>query len=197
MANVRNIALGVAETFIRTVTRKGQQERFAVVWADVPDEVIVKVLEAGAKVILTNAWNGGGKDASDDDRLAAIDKKLDAWKRGEFNVVERGESFFTAWKEVYLSDCIAAGMTTKAAEANVKDKVTERLGKDAKATFDNFLTATALEYVEAGEADSKEEARAALESYYGGEAQKRAEAAAKMSAKVKAPKIDLAAFKKA
>lgn len=196
MTNVRNIALTVAETFIRTVTRKGKQERFVVTWADIPDDVIVRVLEAGAKVILTNAWNGGGKDASDDERLAAVDKKLDSWKRGEFNVVERGESFFTAWKEVYLSDCIAAGMTSKAAEQNIKDKVAERLGKDSKATFDNYLNATALEYAEADADMTRDEARAALESYYGAEAQKRAEAAAKTQQKIAAPKLNLAAFKK-
>jgi hypothetical protein len=196
MTKVRNIALNVTETFIRSVTRKGQVERLAVTWADIPDDVIVRVLEAGAKVILTNAWNGGGKDASDDERLAAVDKKLDSWKRGEFNVVERGESFFTAWKEVYLADCIAAGMTSKAAEQNIRDKVAERLGKDTKATFDNYLNATALEYAEADESMSRDEARAALEAYYGGEAQKRAEAAAKAQAKITAPKLDLAMFRK-
>ena len=156
--------------------------------------VAAKLLEVGAKTILTNVWNGGGKDATDGERLAALQKKLDAWARGEFNVVERGESQFTAMREVYVADCIAAGFTTKQAEDALKAKVIERLGKDTKATFANFIEASAIEYAEAGEM-TRDEARLALESYYAKEADRRAKERADV--KVAMPKIDLAAFKKA
>jgi hypothetical protein len=102
-----------------------------------------------------------------------FNKKLDAWKRGEFNVTERGESQYTAFREVYIADCIAAGFTTKQAEDALKAKVIERLGKDTKATFANFIEATAIEYAEGGEMN-RDEAREALEAYYAKESDRRA-----------------------
>jgi hypothetical protein len=164
-------------------------------------KVADKLLEVGAKTILTNVWNGGGKDATDAEREAALMKKLDSWARGEFNVVERGESQFTAFREVYIADCIAAGFTTKQAEDAIKAKVADRLGKDAKATFANFIEASAIEYAEASkggdEVLTRDEARTRLEAYYASESDRRAKEREKAGAKVEMPKIDLAAFKKA
>jgi hypothetical protein len=152
-----------------------------------------KLAEVGGRTVLTNVRNGGGKEATEGERHAAVMKKLDAWKRGEFNVVERGESQYSAWREVFMADCIAAGLTTKAAEEALKAKVSERLGKDAKATFANFIEASAVEYAEGGEM-SRDEARERLESYYASEADRRAKERAEV--KVKLPTIDLAAFAK-
>ena len=157
--------------------------------------VIDKLIEVGAKTILTNVWNGGGKDATDSERLAALMKKLDSWKNGEFNVVERGESQYSAFKEVYVADCVAAGFTTKQAEEAIKAKVAELLGKDSKATFANFIEASAIEYAKAGDM-TRDEAREALEAYYAKEADRRAKEREKASKKIELPKIDLAAFKK-
>jgi hypothetical protein len=182
--------------FIRTVNVDGKATAFNVR----PDEfesVLARIFETGLKVLLTNVYNGGGKTATDSERVAALQKKVDAWKRGEFNVVDRGESFFTAWREVYMADCLAAGLKTSEAEANIKAKVGEFLPKDTKATFNAYLDALAIEAVKAGEAGDVESMRAALEGYYSTEAQKREEARAKSKAKVVAPKIDLSAFLKA
>jgi hypothetical protein len=182
--------------FIRTVNVDGKATAFNVR----PDEfesVLARIFETGLKVLLTNVYNGGGKTATDSERVAALQKKVDAWKRGEFNVVDRGESFFTAWREVYMADCLAAGLKTSEAEANIKAKVAEFLPKDTKATFNAYLDALAIEAVKAGEAGDVESMRAALEGYYSTEAAKREEARAKSKAKVVAPKIDLSAFLKA
>lgn len=157
--------------------------------------VLAKLVEVGAKTILTNVWNGGGKDATDAERLAALDKKLAAWERGEFNVIERGESQYSAFREVYIADCVAAGFTTKQAEVAIQAKVAERLGKDTKATFANFIEASAIEYAEAGDM-TRDEARTALESYYASESDRRAKEREKASAKIELPKLDLSAFKK-
>jgi hypothetical protein len=181
--------------FIRTVNVDGKATAFNVR----PDEfesVLARIFETGLKVLLTNVYNGGGKTATDSERVAALQKKVDAWKRGEFNVVDRGESFFTAWREVYMADCLAAGLKTSEAEANIKAKVGEFLPKDTKATFNAYLDALAIEAVKAGEAGDVESMRAALEGYYSTEAAKREEARAKSKAKVVAPKIDLSAFLK-
>ena len=159
-----------------------------------------KLFEVGMRTILTNVWNGGGAAATDAERYAQVMKKLDAWSKGEFNVTERGESQYTAWREVFIADCVAASMTVKAAEEAIRAKVTERLGKDSKATFANFIEATALEYVEASkdtaEPMTRDEALEALERYYAAESDRRAKEAAKAGDKVKLPTIDLAAFKK-
>jgi hypothetical protein len=195
MTNV-SFQLATGSIFIRTVVVDGKTQAFNVDIADLPETVLASIFQTGMKVLLTNVYNGGGKDATDSERVAALQKKVDSWKRGEFNVVERGESFFTAWREVYLADCIAAGMTSKAADANLKEKVTARFGKDMKATFSAYLDAMALDYVEAGAAPDTASARQALEGYYMAETQKREEAAAKASAKIVAPTIDLKAFMK-
>ena len=154
-----------------------------------------KLLEVGAKTILTNVWNGGGKDATDAERQAALSKKLDSWSRGEFNVVERGESQYSAFREVFVADCVAAGMTTKAADEAIKAKVAELLGKDTKATFANFIEASAIEYAKGGTM-TRDEAREALESYYAKESDRRAKEREKAGSKIALPTIDLAAFKK-
>lgn len=184
------------EIFIRTVTRDGKAERFTVKPGELPETVLGKVFEVGMKVLLTNVYNGGGRTASDAERVAALDKKVDAWKRGEFNVTDRGETFYTAWREVYMADCLAAGLKTSEAEANIRAKVAERLPANTKASFNNYLDALAIEAVAEGEAKDLETARAAFEAYYAGEAKRREEARAKSKAKVVAPKIDLTAFMK-
>lgn len=160
------------------------------------EAILGRVCEVGIKTILTNVYNGEGKDATETERLAKLEKKLDAWKRGEFVVVERGESSYTPMREVFISDCVRDGLTVKQAEQAMRDAVTERLGKDAKATFSNYLDATAAAMAEGDEFDDAASAREALEGYYAAEAEKRAAAAAKVSAKVKVPTLDLSAFKK-
>ncbi len=158
--------------------------------------VASKLLEVGMRTILTNVWNGGGKEATEAERHAAVLKKLDAWARGEFNVTERGESAYSGYREVFIADCVAAGLTTKAAEEAIKAKVTERLGKDAKATFQNFIEATAIEYAEADKSLTRDDARESLERYYASESDRRAKEREKAGSKVKLPTIDLAAFRK-
>lgn len=179
--------------FLRLSTKAGGVVR-EVDLSEMPVDLFTEVFPAAIRVVLMNTYNGGGKDASDAERLANLDKKLAAWKNGEANVRDRGESETAAWKEVYLSDCIAAGLTTKAAEAALKAEVHERLGKETKATFANYIEAVAI----ASESDdvTRDMAREALEAYYATEAAKRAAEARKAVESIKPPKIDLAAFLK-
>lgn len=187
----RSIKLDIPSTiFVRTVAGE------AIQW-DVdktPDNVIRDILVRGGLTVLLNVFNGGGKDATETEKLAALTKKLDAWYRGEFSVVERGESQYTAMRDVYMADCMAAGLTGKQAETGLKEKVAEYLG-DAKATFANFIEASAVEAVKAGDM-TRDEARGALESYYASEVDRRAKERAKAGSKIELPKIDLSAFAK-
>ena len=180
---------------IRTVTRDGKAVPFHVVNKDIPDVVKAKVYEIGMRVLLTNVYNGGGKEATETERLASLDKKYDAWKRGEFNVTDRGEQVTSAWREVFIADCVAAGLTTKAAELAIKAKVAELLPKDTKATFTNYIEACAIEASKSGDM-TRDDAREALESYYITEADRREKERAEAETKVEVPKIDLSKFLK-
>lgn len=162
------------------------------------DPIIAKVFEVGAKTILTNVYNGGGKDATEAEKTAALLKKLDAWYRGEFAIVERGESAFTAMREAWLDEFRAAtGATIKQADEFLRGKVTEALGKDAKATFSAFLDVTANEYVKAGQFENAGDARDALEAHYCKLAADAAKKRDEAKAKLVMPTLDLSAFKKA
>lgn len=159
--------------------------------------VLAKILEGGMKMISTNAFNSGGAANPEKERLAQVLKRWDSWKRGEYVMVERGETQFTAMREAFIAHMIAeSNMTTSAVDKLIKAKVAERLGDDAKATFSNFLDACALEYVEAGQFDKAADAREALEAHWSAKADEAEKARAKATAKVTVPMLDLSAFKK-
>ena len=164
-----------------------------------PDVIKFAAL-AGFMGAINNVSRGkddNGKANSDNVWAAMRDKRCAPWLTGTWATVERGESQYSGMREAFLAECIAKlGMTSKQVDALIKEKVLERLGKDSAATFSNYLEATALEYVEAGQFTDKEAARDALESYYGEAAEKAAAARAKVQAKVVVPMLDLAAFKK-
>lgn len=162
------------------------------------NELVGIIAERGFRIIGMNAYNGGGTAASDAEKLAALEKKLAAWLRGEADVIERGDSYYTAWKEeVFLPLCLESGMTIKAAERLVKEKVAARFGPDTAAKFSTYIEACAADEVEAGNFESTTEAREALESYYDGQLAERRKAREKAASKIVAPVMDLSAFKKA
>lgn len=180
--------------FLRNVDGK------AIYWdtENVPEAVMAKIAEVGAKTVLTNAYNGGGAKASDAERLAALQKKMDSWARGEFNVVERGESAYTGMKEAAIDHYRAqTNASQKQAEDAFRALVVEAFGKDAKATFGNVLDAMAQLRVKDGEFDNAADAREAIEAFYAKLADDAAKAREKSSKKLVAPKLDLSAFKKA
>jgi hypothetical protein len=113
-------------------------------WTKVPEAILPAILEVGAKTVLTNAFNGGGKTATDTEKLAAMEKKIAAWYRGEFNVVTRGDSMMTAMREQYVDERRAATNATRAdVEKAIKATVKAVFGADESATFGKFLDAVA------------------------------------------------------
>src|SRR5690606_22394793 len=79
-----------------------------------PVGIIGAAFAVGCKTVMTNVWNGGGKDATDTDRMAALQKKMDAWYRGELNVTARGDSQMSAMREQYVDERKAATGATAA-----------------------------------------------------------------------------------
>lgn len=161
-----------------------------------PDAVIRDILVRGGLTVLTNVKNGGGKDASEAEKKAALLKKLDGWYAGEFSRVERGESQFTAMREAYVTSLVKAGMSAKAVDAGIRDHIANVLGADTKATFANFIEATAVQ-MERAKKGTREEVRIALESKFAAMADELAAERAKAGSKVKLPDIDLGDFLKA
>jgi hypothetical protein len=121
---------------------KDTTDRLPIDWARVQPNVIEAILVAGAKVIITNAYNGGGKEAKQADKVAAATKKLDAWYRGEFNVAVRGDTMMTALREAYVDDVKAkTGATTKQVEESIRKAVSHVFGEKEAATFGRFIDA--------------------------------------------------------
>lgn len=125
--------------------RPEKRSEFTVDLYQVPESVIAKILEVGARTILTNTYNGGGKDATEAEREAKVDAKVKAWLSGDFNANggERGDSLATEMKDAFIAKQIVNGRTVKQAEATIRDTVTAAFGKDEKASFGRFLEAVA------------------------------------------------------
>lgn len=92
----------------RTVIKALPTETIAVEWDRIPANVLTQIVEVGAKTILTNVWNGGGKDATEAERIANVNKKIDAWEAGNFNVTARGGNLETAMRDAYRLELEAA-----------------------------------------------------------------------------------------
>lgn len=189
-------------TAITVAMGKDSGDRLAVDTARLPANVLEAIVVAGIKVILTNAYNGGGKEAKQDDKLNAATKKLDAWYRGEFNVVNRGDSMLTAMREAYIDDVRAkAGCSAKDVETAIKATVSAVFGEKESATFGKFIDAlgTMIAREEHGKDATDEQiaaAREAIEAKYLGLADEAAKRRSAATAKIDVKGLALADFLK-
>lgn len=149
------------------------------------------------RIPLMNAYNSAGANGTLAEKAAAANKRRASWQRGEWAIVERGESEHTAMREAWIDDYRAkTGATAKEAESHIRQTVTDAYGKDTKATFSNFIDAVAQSHVDNEDFDNLADARDAVESALSAmveAAAKRREEAAK---KAVVPTLDLSAFKK-
>jgi len=167
----------------RVLLRTVKGEPFYLELTKVPANVLAEVLVGGAKVICNNAFNGGGKDASEDTKLSQMQKRVDSWYKGEYVVVER-ESAYGAMREAFVDERRAAlGCSVADVEKLMRDAVTQAFGEKEKATFSRFLDAVALQ-IAARDDIPQDEAKAKLEAKYARlaeeAAQRRAQATAKL-----------------
>jgi len=90
-----------------------------------------------------------GKALTDEAWLAKRAKRMTAWNDGQWalrGAGERGDSNLRHLKEHYFFECLTIrGLSASKTEAEIKAKVKEQLGDEAKATFDNFMLAIATE----------------------------------------------------
>lgn len=189
MNTVRNITLANS-IFVRN-DAKGNKINLDV--TKLPDSIIGAIFEGGVKIVLTNVYNNGGKDKPVTEREASLLKKIDAWYRGEYVSIERGESQYTAMREQYYDERKeAAGQTRSEVDKAIKATVQDVFGKDEAATFAKFLLAVATQKLAAMGKDAPEgataisiaeEIEAALAKRTAEAAAKRAEVAAKLQTK--------------
>lgn len=157
---------------------------------------VAEAFQNSIRIAAMNTYNGGGKDSPAHEKQARLDKRIASWYAGSWAIAERGEGIFTAYRdEVFIPLCLEQGMTLKQAEGLIRDKVKEYFPPDTKATFANFIEATAIEQESEFDGD-RAKAREAVEAYYEEQLQTRRDARAKAEAKVKMPTLDLSKFKK-
>ena len=142
-----NVTLALASQLtIRTVGEGSAKRDIKLDMGKLSPEVMAKILEGGARIILTNVFNGGGKERSEVERVAQLEKKIDGWYRGEYTTVERGESQYTAMREQYKQERLdAAGMTGAEVDKAIKATVAAVFGDKESATFPKFLLAVATQ----------------------------------------------------
>lgn len=158
---------------------------------------IAEAFEKSLRIAAMNTYNGGGAASPAHEKQARLDKRLASWYAGSWAIAERGEGIFTAYRdEVFIPLCLESGMTLKEAEGLIKAKVKEHFPPDTKATFANFIEATAIEQAAEFNGD-RAAAREAIEAYYDDQLTTRRAARDKAEKKVAMPTIDLAKFKKA
>lgn len=177
------------------VRRNDKQLVATVDRAKLPENVVNAILESGIKVILLNTYNGKGKDATADERQAALDKKLAAWYRGEFNVVERGDSFKSLMREAfYAAEAERLGLSASAVEKRYNKLIDDTLPKDGdKApakSVDNLFRAVSMAVAKAQDGDAAE-VQKKLEAKYSAAAEELAKARAGVAEAIDVTGIEL------
>ncbi len=149
----RTVELAFQPTFKLTPDKR---EEVKIDLTDVPAACLADILLAGARVILTNAYNSGGKDVAEADRRANVARRVAAWVRGEYALTNTGprESVYGDMRDAFISKQVSLGKTAKQAEESIRATVTAAFGKDEKATFARFLEAVATIKAKAEDAPS-------------------------------------------
>jgi hypothetical protein len=156
--------------------------------------VIEAAAMLGFKTSILNAYNS--VEGSHAVKLAAMQKRIATIASGEWTATERGEALFTTYRdEVFIPYCMEQGLTMKQAEQLIRQKVKDSFPPETKATFANFIEATAIER-ESEFGGDRQAARDAIDQWYESQLETRRAAQAKAGAKVAMPTIDLGAFKK-
>lgn len=202
---VKSITLDVRDAF--PIRSFGQDTVYAP-FASMPPALLVTLLYEGAQRILGDG--AGGSKKTDAEKIAGMNKRIDAWLAGNFTITDRGESATTAMREAYIVECLgnmsidpndraATRKAEKAINESIAATVTKVLGKDTKATFTNYLAAIATSMAKVEGSGTKDEILEALESKYEGlaaEAAKRLADSAKAISIPDAMTMDLSAFMK-
>jgi hypothetical protein len=147
--NLRNASIAFNPVIVLT-PRKGAEVKIDI--SEVPESVLGDLLTTGLRIKATNAYNSGGAETPEADRISNVQRLQAAWKRGELNVGSSGprDSLVGDMREAYIAKQVSLGRTVKQAEESIRSVVTEAFGKEEKATFPRFLDAVATIKAKAG-----------------------------------------------
>ena len=181
----------------RTLLKTVNGEAHYIDWSKVPETVLPAIIEGATKIVMNNAFNSGGKDKPEVERLAQMLKRRDAWYRGEYAIAERGESAYTGLWNAYVDDMRdKTGCSAADVEGIKRETVRAAFGEKAKATTALFFQALAQAIAEENGTEPADE-QEAIEGHYGKIAELAAQRRAKTMAKVDVKGLALAQFRKA
>ena len=184
--STRDVTIAIPAS-IRLTPSKMQDMTFDL--TKLPANVIGDIFVAGARVILTNTFNQGGKDTPEADRRSNAERRFAAWTRGEYALTNTGprESIIGEMREAFIAKQVSLGKTVKDAEESIRRTVTAAFGKDEKATFPRFLDAVATMKAKLEGAADYDSIRAELEDA----ALEAVEAQRKAKAEVESAELDM------
>lgn len=181
---------------VATTIKALEHKTVVIDWSKVPTNVLEELIVGGAKIILTNAYNGGGKAASEAEKLAQLEKRLDGWYRGEYAQAGGGDRLSSVMREIYIDRIReASGASSKQVEDSMSELVRNTYGEKEKATFGRFMDALSLSIAKAESADV-DEVRSGIEADLTAEASKRMAEKANVVAKIDLGGLSLASFRK-
>lgn len=162
-------------------------------FSKLPEAIINQIVTVGAQTILTNTWNGAGKEASDGERRGMVEKKIGAWMRGEWsaNGGARGDAFSSLMKEAYIEAVVAlTGASPKKVDESMAALVKSTFGEKEANRFPRFLDAKAKAEAKRDGTDEAE-VRAALEEKWTAAANALAAERSKVADKLDLTSIDV------
>lgn len=151
MTNVSTRKASIAFNPVIVLTpRKGASVTIDI--TEVPESVLGDLLVTGLRIKATNAYNSGGAETPEADRVSNVERLQAAWKRGELNAGSNGprDSMVGDMREAFIAKQVSLGKTVKDAELSIRTTVTTAFGKEEKATFPRFLDAVATIKAKAG-----------------------------------------------
>lgn len=149
---------------IRLTPRKGSE--VVEDMTDVPESILGDLLVTALRIKATNAYNSGGADTPEADRISNVRRLFAAFRRGELNAGSNGprDSMVGDMREAFIAKQVSLGKTVKQAEESIRATVTAAFGKEEKATFPRFLDAVATIKAKAEGAADYDTIRAELET---------------------------------
>lgn len=158
--------------------------------------VIAGIFEGGAKTVLTNTWNSGGKERTDVERMAQLEKRMASWYKGEYVMAERGESAYTGMWQAYVDDIRAkAECTVKDVEDQRRATIAAVFGENEKVSTATFFKALATLIAKENGTEVQAELEA-VEGFYAGLAAEAEQRRAQAKAKLDVSGLALAGFLK-
>lgn len=151
---MRKVTINVPDSLvIRNVGGKAVRVDFT----RVPESVFSDAFQGGFLVVMNNTFNSGGKDASETERLANLERRINAMYEGHWISKGGGGSSLVPymWEALWAEKGIADNPAAVAkATKDAAELVRKTLGEKEKATFGNYIRAISTQVAKARKLDA-------------------------------------------